>query len=296
MALGHDPLSSALANLDVRCTLEGPARLRAPWSISSNGKRCARFYVLLQGRCWLYATELRAPVRLAQGDLVFATADSEHRLCDRLLTTARDVSKTGSPGSGPATLLLRGEIHLPQERIGPLLSPLPRVVHLPGGGHSSSWLASAFGAVAASGNGDSGAQRTADLLTEILLAQVIRTHLEKRTEPGVPAIAVVADPSLGPILELMHSRPGEPWTVAGLARAGGLSRSLFAARFASALKMPPMRYLLECRMRVAAAGLRGDRTGMKEIARRAGYSSEAAFSSAFKKWSGRPPSAFRGEA
>jgi AraC-like DNA-binding protein len=193
MALGHDPLSSALANLDVRCTLEGPARLRAPWSISSNGKRCARFYVLLSGRCWLYAPELRAPVRLAQGDLAFATADSEHRLCDRLMTPARNAPKTGSPGSGPATLLLRGEMHLPQERIGPLLSPLPRVVHLPGGGPSSSWLASAFGAV-------------------------------------------------------------------------------------------------------AAASLRGERAGMKEIARRAGYASEAAFSSAFKKWSGRPPSAFRGEA
>jgi transcriptional regulator GlxA family with amidase domain len=105
--------------------------------------------------------------------------------------------------------------------------------------------------------------------------------------------AAGSDPSVGPILSIMHARFGEPWSVAALAREAGLSRSSFAARFADAVGVPPMHYLLECRMRAASAMLHSGRGCLKEIARRTGYSSEPAFSLAFKRWSGRPPGAYR---
>jgi AraC-like DNA-binding protein len=101
------------------------------------------------------------------------------------------------------------------------------------------------------------------------------------------------DPFVGPILAIMHARPGEPWSVATLAREAGLSRSVFAARFAAEVGVPPMHYLLECRMRAASSLLHSGQACLKEIARRAGYSSEPAFSLAFKRWSGRPPGAYR---
>jgi transcriptional regulator GlxA family with amidase domain len=113
------------------------------------------------------------------------------------------------------------------------------------------------------------------------------------THAWTAAPAARSDPLVGPVLTIMHARFGEPWSVATLAREAGLCRSSFAARFAAAVGVPPMHYLLECRMRAACSLLRSGQGCLKGIARRVGYSSEPAFSLAFKRWSGRPPGEYR---
>jgi AraC-like DNA-binding protein len=59
--------------------------------------------------------------------------------------------------------------------------------------------------------------------------------------------------------------------------------------------MSPGRYLAQWRMRLACEWLRSDRTTVAEAATQLGYDSEAAFSRAFKRFAGRPPSAVRRE-
>ncbi|MDB5297735.1 MAG: AraC family transcriptional regulator, partial [Phycisphaerales bacterium] len=98
---------------------------------------------------------------------------------------------------------------------------------------------------------------------------------------------------VGLALSMIHARPGDPWTVARLADRVAMSRSAFAERFAGAVGEPPLRYLTTFRMRRAAELLRTSAAGVREIAARVGYESEAAFGHAFKRCHGVSPGAYR---
>ena len=43
-------------------------------------------------------------------------------------------------------------------------------------------------------------------------------------------VAALADPRISRALEAVHSDPGSSWTVEGLAKSAGMSRSVFAKR------------------------------------------------------------------
>jgi AraC-like DNA-binding protein len=73
----------------------------------------------------------------------------------------------------------------------------------------------------------------------------------------------------------------------------GLSRSQFAERFAAVVGRPPLAYLADWRMHRGRALLRGGGLRVGEVARRVGYGSEAAFSTAFRRAAGVAPGAYR---
>lgn len=133
------------------------------------------------------------------------------------------------------------------------------------------------------------------LLGMAILIQCARVTPPSPVEDERTRVPMVGDPAIEPVLRRVHDQPGHPWTVGSLAREAGLSRSIFAERFRTAVGVPPMRYLFDCRMRMAGARLRAGSHGIKEIALLAGYASEPAFSCAFKRWSGRAPGRWRGE-
>jgi transcriptional regulator GlxA family with amidase domain len=68
-----------------------------------------------------------------------------------------------------------------------------------------------------------------------------------------------------------------------------MSRSIFSERFTAAIGIPPRRYLTRWRLTIAADLLRAGTSKVIEVAHEAGYSSEAAFSRAFKAQFGYPP-------
>ena len=57
--------------------------------------------------------------------------------------------------------------------------------------------------------------------------------------------------------------------------------------------MPPMRYLTNWRMQLAASKLRENRQTIAQISYDVGYESEAAFTRAFRREMGQPPAAWR---
>ena len=91
----------------------------------------------------------------------------------------------------------------------------------------------------------------------------------------------------------IHRRAEERWTVASLAREVQLSRSVFAERFSRLVGMPPMQYVTRWRMSLARSWMREERMSASEAAYRLGYSSEAAFSRAFKRHLQVPPGVLR---
>jgi transcriptional regulator GlxA family with amidase domain len=91
----------------------------------------------------------------------------------------------------------------------------------------------------------------------------------------------------------MKADPSRRWTVAALARVGGLSRAAFARRFTRALGVSPLRWLSEHRLRMAETRLVETDVGLAGIAFEIGYESEFAFAKAFKRLFGVAPGIYR---
>ncbi|MCC7518969.1 MAG: helix-turn-helix domain-containing protein [Verrucomicrobiae bacterium] len=99
---------------------------------------------------------------------------------------------------------------------------------------------------------------------------------------------------LWPLLERIETEPKADWTVAALAAASHVSVDHFSREFRRLLGQTPRRYLLEARLRAAAAALLGEPARpIKEIAETSGYATVHAFSAAFKNALGRSPAAYR---
>jgi AraC-like DNA-binding protein len=120
----------------------------------------------------------------------------------------------------------------------------------------------------------------------------VRAWAEARTGDATGWLAAIRDPRIGKALAAIHRRPAEAWSVEALASIASLSRSTFTERFTTVVGVPPARYVARWRMHLAGAWLRGDRLTVSEVAGRLGYESEA-FSRAFKRFVGVPPSTLR---
>ena len=105
----------------------------------------------------------------------------------------------------------------------------------------------------------------------------------------------LADERLALAIRRMHEDPARPWTVTQLAAEAALSRSAFFARFQRAVGMAPMAYLLAWRMALGKSLLRQNEGGIAYVARRVGYGSASAFSVAFTRHVGLPPTHYARE-
>ena len=130
-------------------------------------------------------------------------------------------------------------------------------------------------------------------LSELMFVDVVRRYLESLPAERTGWLAGLRDPFVGRALTALHGSPARDWTLESLAREVGLSRSALAERFTEFVGQPPMQYLANWRMQLAANHLLTGTDNVAEIAERVGYESEAAFSRAFKKTVGVPPSQWR---
>jgi AraC-like DNA-binding protein len=94
-------------------------------------------------------------------------------------------------------------------------------------------------------------------------------------------------------LRLMHRDPARAWKLDELAKEVAMSRTSFATRFKSSAGVPPLTYLQSLRMRHAERRLREGTVQVSELALSLGYSSESAFSNAFKRATGLAPKRYR---
>ncbi len=130
-------------------------------------------------------------------------------------------------------------------------------------------------------------------LVGMFLIECVRDFIEQLSDSADNWLSAVSDPYLSPVLSAIHGRPSEPWAVADLASLACLSRSAFHERFSDVIGMPPLAYLTEHRLRLAARLLTLGDLSISRISRRVGYKSEAAFSQAFRRQYQVTPSQYR---
>jgi AraC-like DNA-binding protein len=177
----------------------------------------------------------------------------------------------------------------------PLLSALPKVIHLSASGSQNApgWLGTLLKIAATeSGTARAGTENVLSRLSELIFVEAIRRYAETLPPSQTGWLAGLRDPMVGQALAAIHGDATAAWTVEGLARLSGLSRSVFAERFTAMVGNPPMQYIALWRMQLAARLLAaGD--GVAAAAAAVGYESEAAFSRAFKKLVGHAPGSWR---
>lgn len=184
------------------------------------------------------------------------------------------------------TVLLTGTYQARSEISQRLLGALPALLHVSG----SSWDNPLVGYLAEEiGKDEPGQEAVLDRLLDLLLIAVLRAWFA-RPEARAPGwYGAASDPVVGPALRLLHHNPAEAWTVASLATATGVSRATLARRFTELVGEPPMTFLTNWRLTIAADLLREPGATIAAVARQVGYGSPFALSTAFKRSRGISP-------
>lgn len=175
------------------------------------------------------------------------------------------------------------------------LAGLPKMlkVHI-GNEPSGQWLKNSIRfSVGEADGSNAGSELVIAKLSEVLFVETLRRYIGALPPDQTGWLAGARDPIIGQALALLHKEPAHQWTVSGLARRVGLSRTRLAERFRHFLGETPMAYLAQWRLRLGAEILQSTEDSVAEVAAAVGYGSEAAFNRAFKREFNSPPSQFR---
>jgi AraC-like DNA-binding protein len=263
------------------------------------------YHVVTRGSCWGGLID-EPPIELGAGDVIVFPHGDPHVIASRPGMRGEPnlaLFERSTAGRLPFTLTMGPERNDPAHLVcgflgcdarpfNPLLSALPRVIHQRA--RAEGPLAQFVTlAVDESTRPRAGGEVVLGRLSELLFVDVVRHHIETQPAGQANWLSALRDPHVGQALTAMHGDPERNWTIEMLAREAGLSRSALAERFTSHAGLPPMQYLANWRMQLAAHRLLDGGDSVASVAARVGYESEAAFSRAFKKIVGLPPGEWR---
>jgi AraC-like DNA-binding protein len=297
----NDPLSEIITLLRPRSVVSKPITGAGRWGIRYSEFGQPSFCTVLDGSCRL-AVDGQPAFALEAGDFVLLPATPGFTMTGfdppALMATidpkavpapAGEV-RHGERGAQPDVRLLGGYFVFDSPDADLLVSLLPAVVHV----RARERLSLLVRLVAEeSSEARSGRDFALTRLVELLLVEALRSISGEDAPPGL--LRGLADARLSSALRQMHRDITQSWTVGQLARTAALSRAAFFERFARTVGMAPMEYMLAWRMAVAKDLLRRHDFGLTEVARRVGYGSASAFSTAFSRHVGQAPSRYARE-
>ncbi|WP_306589393.1 AraC family transcriptional regulator [Geothrix sp. 21YS21S-4] len=299
-----DLFSDILGLANAQSVITGALHAGGTWAIQFPPPDMIKFFGIAQGSCWL-CVDGEPDQRLEAGDVFLLAAPraftlaSERKLepLDAVAVFRDCPGVVASLGSGDEFQMLGGHVELAPGS-GDLLTAVlpPLLLARAGSTHAamSHWLLAQLvqeRAAELPGAGVASAQ-----LAHLLFIHILRAHLAETDRFPAGWLRAITDKQLAPALRLMHGEPGRPWQLDELAKAAGMSRTTFATRFKTAAGIPPLAYLTQWRMRLAKRSLLEGDSPISTIAYALGYTSESAFSHAFKRATGHAPKRVRGSA
>jgi AraC-like DNA-binding protein len=267
------------------------------------------YHVVTSGRCFACLVGGQ-PIALEAGEVVVFTHGDAHIMssdpnmrADPPSADVLDIAVAGQTpfhinyaNGGPgSTNLVCGYLACDARPFNPLLEALPPVIKAGDTRDGETgWIGQFIRfAVAEVVYKRAGAETVLTKLSELMFIDVLRRYIETLPPQNTGWLAGLRDPFVGKALALIHDKPAHDWTIETLARQSGVSRTVLAERFTELVGIPPMHYLAKWRMQIASELLSSGSANIARIAADIGYESEAAFSRAFKKMIGVPPSAWR---
>ncbi|MEU5846828.1 AraC family transcriptional regulator [Saccharopolyspora shandongensis] len=305
-----DLLADYLAGVRAKGAVFCQSVVEPPWAVRFSDPAPLALGAMLRGESWIVGAGT-TPVRVQERDVVLVRGLRPFTVADRPTTEPQvviegpDLYWTTSDGPaaagpdlalGPRTygfsadgsdLFVTAEYPLHGDVSERLLEALPKVAVIP----REPEFAPLLDLLAVEVDSEEpGQQVVLDRLLDLLLVRALRSWFAQPEAEPPPGYRALADPRIGRALRLMHERPDHPWTVAALGAEAGMSRAVFARRFAELVGQPPLRYLTEWRMALAADMLRAPGATVASVARKVGYADGFAFSNAFKRVRDMPPS------
>src|ERR1700722_10923090 len=325
MSMSTDALSEVLSAVRLSGSVFFDVTAKSPWvaeappaaqiasGVMPGAQHAIEYHVVTRGSCWisLVGDVGSEPVRLQQGDIAVIPHGDPHAVSSEpgmraepnLEMHRRPKDDNALPfmlrtgGEGPSdTHLICGFFSCDVRPFNPLLDLLPRLMRVgPNVSHGSNDLLNQFirFATAEMGNKRPGSQSILNRLSELMFVEVVRLHMGQLPNDNTGWLAGLRDALVGRALTLLHDRPTHAWTLEELASEAGPSRSVLADRFTHLVGCPPIQYLTQWRMQMAAKRLTDPGVSIASDAYEVGYESEAAFSRAFKKLVGRSPGQWR---
>jgi AraC-like DNA-binding protein len=293
-----DVLADLLARAHARGSVFSSLALRKPWGAGFSGRRPLTLHALLLGDGFLETGS--APVALSSGDLVLAQSGNPYKIVHAPGAVATPIaelrSTAGEPAAAqPAAELLCGAYTLEGTVCDGLLEALPRFLILRAGEQGDALRATVELLVDEVERDAPGQQTVLDHLLDLILVYALRDWFARPDSEAPGWYAALDDPALGRVLRAIHSRPAARWTVASMAELAGMSRAAFARKFADTIGTPPSSYLTSLRMDLADAALLHPGSTLADVATSIGYTTEFAFSDAFKRHHGTTPGRWRTE-
>ncbi len=295
---------------------EVPAAQAIAAAIFPYSDHVMEYHVVLSGSCWCQIPG-GPPTRLQAGDIMLFPHGDSHVVSSSpgmrapvnveryyampavqlpLGVSVRGIQKEiGQEMDDPCTQVVCGFLGCDLRPFNPLISTLPRLMHIPAD-PAHAWIISfLLQATEESLQQRAGGEVMLERLSEMMFVNAVRRHLEIMPPETAGWLSGLRDRQVSRALALMHEDPAAPWTVDELGQKIGMSRSALHDRFAAIVGMTPMQYLTNWRVQVASNRLRDSNATIATIAQEVGYSAEAAFTRAFRRVVGMPPAAWRRE-
>ncbi len=277
-------LSEILSSIKTHGSVYFCDKLEAPWEMIEKMKYSAAFHYVRRGQCWIsFAGE---SYLLGPGDLVFIGRGDDHILSS---------SKPGETEDNydGHTHLLCGYFSFRDPIPSPLDEAMPPILVLRSDEIAElSWLKTTLEHLSSEYDSQTpGAMVVVNKLTEVVLVELIRFHINKLDSHNF--VAALFDKQIGKALKLIHQQPERSWTLDLLASEVAMSRAAFARRFKDLVGQPMFQYLTSVRMRIASDLLRNTQKSVADIAEAVGYVSDMAFGKVFKELNGATPIAWR---
>jgi len=298
-----DVLSKLLGAARFRGTVPARTEFRAPWGLVVSGRDAMGFHYVVRGRCCAEVEGVEGRTWLNEGDVAILSLGRRHVFRDApssSFITFEELIQAGESrpgvyragGNGELTILACCAFSFEDTLTNPLFKALPPILTVRRG--VSPW----FKVLTASLKrelvaGRPGAETVATRLAEILFVEAVRTYFTSSEARQQKLGLALADPRIGEAVALIHRHPERRWTVDGLAKRVAMSRTAFATRFAGLVGETPLHYVGRCRIARSAALLRSSDATIVDVARRVGFSSDVAFTRAFKRYLGTTPASFR---
>jgi len=285
--------------------------MKPPWSMRIQDEAPLTIVALLRGEAWVVPATGDA-LRMRVGDVAIALGPDPYVVADdpstppqvvihpgQHCTTPDGVSLAeemdlgvrswGNDPDGPTTMLT-GTYQMHGEVSGRLLAALPPLLVVPDGTWNRALLPLLDDEIV---KDEPGQEVVLDRLLDLLLIAVLRAWFSRPEAEAPGWYRAQGDPVVGRALRMIHSRPAHQWTVAALAAETGVSRAALARRFTELVGEPPMAFLTGWRLAMAADLLREPNATVGSVARKVGYGSSFALSTAFKRVRGVSPRAHR---
>lgn len=301
MSTTADALSDVLRLVHLRACIYFVKDMPAPWGMDIPAVANGPLHMVLDGSCVLRVGDLQ--VRLEAGDAVVLSGGAQHQMLNEATTTPepgqvvmqRLMDDDYVAPETSATRMLCGHFEWDSTFEHPLFKELPEVMIVRdvfAGRDAARFRAIVDLITAESADIKPGSSAVADRMGEVLFVALLR-HWLVGNKPDVGMLAVIDNPQLSRALHQIHNSPEADLNLNVLARTAGMSRTSFAVRFRSVMGVPPAEYLASWRMLKARNLLLRTELATADISNRVGYGSDAAFSRAFKRQFGVPPSKLR---